>query len=97
LKANIQTCFTGTKPSDKIHKLTTLKNASNRGTTVGLPKDCSTEKLADFKKTATETNAKTVLYVIAQSIPNKNYTTKTHTATINARIHITDNRITATR
>ncbi|MFA5364924.1 MAG: hypothetical protein WC325_07075 [Candidatus Bathyarchaeia archaeon] len=38
------------------------------------PKMVRLKSWQEFKKVATETNAKTVLYVIAQSIPNKNYT-----------------------
>jgi hypothetical protein len=58
---------------------------------LGYPKIVRLKSWQDFKKTATETNAKTVLYVIAQSIPNKNYTgLKLILPTINAQYIFTD-------
>ncbi|MCW4034605.1 MAG: hypothetical protein NWF03_04505 [Candidatus Bathyarchaeota archaeon] len=38
------------------------------------PKTARIKSWEEFKKTAIEQNAKTVVYVIAQSIPNNNYT-----------------------
>ena len=38
------------------------------------PRTVRVKSWEEFKKTAVEKNAKTVVYIIAQSIPNNNYT-----------------------
>ena len=39
-----------------------------------MPETLRVKSWEDFKKIAAEKNAKTVMYIIAQSVPNKNYT-----------------------